>query len=261
MVISDRYRYLFVELPRTGSTAVRHELCELYGGRPILTKHATYEDFLREASPEQRDYFVFGGIRNPADVVVSLYVRYRTDPYHKYTDPKMLARANLVERTILRREFAFIHDRDADFSSFFLRFYHLPYNTWASTSFRHCDFIMKYEDLDRDFASALRKIGIEPVRPLPVVNKTEAKERDFWAYYSPAARRRAKRVFGPYMERWGYSFPDGWGAGRVPWWNEVAFAAVTSLRTVYWRLLRPAVHGIRRARRDGLQSKGDRVAP
>ena len=50
MVISHRHRYLFVELPRTGSTAIHRELIELYDGTAILQKHATYEDFLRGAT-------------------------------------------------------------------------------------------------------------------------------------------------------------------------------------------------------------------
>ena len=32
MVVSDNYRYVFIELPLSGSTAVSNELCELYEG-------------------------------------------------------------------------------------------------------------------------------------------------------------------------------------------------------------------------------------
>src|SRR2546426_260618 len=40
LIVSHKHRYVFVELPRTGSTAVRHELRELYDGTPILHKHS-----------------------------------------------------------------------------------------------------------------------------------------------------------------------------------------------------------------------------
>jgi hypothetical protein len=36
-----------------------------------------------------------------------------------------------------------------------------------------------------DFAEVLKLIGIEPKRPLPVVNKTVGRERDFVSYYTP----------------------------------------------------------------------------
>ena len=40
MIISHRHRYVFVKLPRTGSSAVRRELRELYDGVPILHKRS-----------------------------------------------------------------------------------------------------------------------------------------------------------------------------------------------------------------------------
>lgn len=52
MVISHKYEYLFVELPRTGTTAIHNELLEKYDGQGILSKHANYRDFLKIASEE-----------------------------------------------------------------------------------------------------------------------------------------------------------------------------------------------------------------
>jgi hypothetical protein len=65
MIISHRHRYVFVEVPRTGSTAVSAELRENYDGHEILRKHASYRDFLRVASEEERGYFTFSAVRNP----------------------------------------------------------------------------------------------------------------------------------------------------------------------------------------------------
>ena len=53
MIISHRHRFVFVELPRTGSSAVRRELRELYDGVPILHKHSTYDEFRRQARSEK----------------------------------------------------------------------------------------------------------------------------------------------------------------------------------------------------------------
>lgn len=65
MVISDKYKYLFVELPHTGSTAISRELCEYYDGTQILSKHIFYHQFLKTATPKRKNYFVFSCIRKP----------------------------------------------------------------------------------------------------------------------------------------------------------------------------------------------------
>ena len=57
MVISDKYKYVFVELPRTGTTAISKELVENYDGKTILWKHAPLNKFLEQATPEQQAYF------------------------------------------------------------------------------------------------------------------------------------------------------------------------------------------------------------
>lgn len=46
MIISHKYRLLFIEVPLTASWAIHHELCNNYEGKPILHKHATYSDYL-----------------------------------------------------------------------------------------------------------------------------------------------------------------------------------------------------------------------
>src|SRR5262245_27774439 len=79
MVISHKHRYLFVEIPNTGSTAISAELRRHYDGEPVLHKHATYGEFLRLASRDQRTYFVFGTVRNPLDLAVTEYFKLKTN--------------------------------------------------------------------------------------------------------------------------------------------------------------------------------------
>jgi hypothetical protein len=77
------------------------------------------------------------------------------------------------------------------------------------------------------------------VRPLPSRNSTSGRSRDFSSYYTPAAIRRAKRVFGPFMKEWGYEFPAEWGtADAIPWWNQLEFNFFNKFRDVYWLFLR-----------------------
>lgn len=238
MIISHTYKYVFVELPRTGSTAISRELRDLYDGQLILRKHSTYRDFLKVASPVEKTYFVFGGIRNPLDDAVSYYFKLKTNHKQKFTDPNKLSRRKGLVNYIDNKLFHFLQRTDADFSSFFLRYYVVPYNTWASLSHKEFDFVIKFEQIQEDFAKVLELIGIEPKRPLPLINKTNGKGRNYATYYTPAAIKRAKRVFGPYMEQWGYEFPPEWGDATVPWWNQIEFEFLNVFRNMYWKHLR-----------------------
>jgi len=240
MIISHSHRYVFVELPRTGSTAVRRELRELYDGTPILHKHSTYGEFRRQASPDQLKYFVFSGIRNPLDDAVSRYFKLKTDHKQRFSDPETGQKHRRPVNSFLDdRMYRYLLKTDADFSTFFLKFYRLPYDTWASLEHEKFNYVMRFERLVDDFAEVLRRIGVEPARPLPVVNTTGARRRSFDEYYSPEARQRARRVFGPYMRRWGYSFPPDWELPKPSPLDELSYAAFSRVARTYWAHIRP----------------------
>lgn len=236
MVISHRYKYLFVELPRTGSTAIGRELCAYYNGLKILHKHSTYDDFLRIASDQERTYFVFSSIRNPLDSTVSLYFKYKSDHRKQFSQEKNTH--SRVLRFFSQGQFNFVLNTDADFRTYFLKFYKVPYNNWSSLSHRTFDYVIRFENLQDDFSEALRQIGIEQVRPLPSSNKTGGREKDFLAYYTPETIARAKWVFGPFMDEWGYEFPSEWGDEPVPWLSWMEFHCLNLFRTIYWKYLR-----------------------
>jgi hypothetical protein len=239
MVISDRYRYVFVELPHTGSTAVSRELCERYEGRKILHKHATYEEFVGVASSEQRTYFVFSTVRNPLDEAVSVYHKFLTDHRNRFTDPAKLARRSWLARERDLAKYRFARRPDADFPAFMRRFYRWPYNSWSHLSHGRFDAVMRYETLAEDFAGVLACLGLTPERSLPVINATGGRARDFADYYTPEIIPHAMAIFGPYMKRWGYAFPEGWGEPRITAATRVRFALFNAFRLVYWRFARP----------------------
>ncbi len=236
MIISHRHRYLFVELPRTGSTAIRQELRDLYDGEPILHKHATYEEFLRTATPDEKTYFVFSGIRNPLDDAVSQYFKLKTDHNERMTNPKRAPKSKpLLNRIVDRHIFGYLRRTDADFPRYFMRYHVLPYDRWSSLSHHRFDYVIRFESLSDDFAEVLRRIGITPKRDLPQVNTTAARARTWRDYYPPHTRARARRVFGPFMERWGYEFPPEWEMKRPTALDRVGYTAFSFVAGLYWR--------------------------
>ena len=125
----------------------------------------------------------------------------------------------------------------------------VPYNTWTSLDHGSIDMVLRFEHLPSDFEEALQRIGLEPKRPLPVVNKTPGRERDFVSYYTPEAIKRAVWVFGPYMEEWGYAFPAEWGHVRMPAWSRPAMRIARFYRGIYWKYFRFADYVAKRPQR------------
>jgi len=243
MIISQRYKYLFVELPQTGTTAISRELRQNYEGKSILHKHATYDLFLQTATPEEKKYFVFSSIRNPLDNTVSYYFKIRNDhngSVSRLRRSKLFTRLFYSDR--IRRQI-YIEQTDADFGAYFLKFYHRPYDNWSTISHAKSDFVIRFETIAEDFLQVLALIGIEPKRPLPVVNKTAERGESFLSYYDrPAVRARAMRVFGPYMEKWGYAFPAEWGSYQTTPAAKLELGFYNSFRKVFWKYLRPQVY-------------------
>ncbi len=230
MIISDEHKYVFVELPQTATTAISQELRDHYGGRVVLRKHSNYRQFLKYASPEQKKYFVFSGVRNPLDEAVTSYIKYKQD--HRGNYSRKMA---WVSRAKLRR-FKYVTEKKATFPEFFFRFYRLPMENWSSLDHNRFDFVYKLENIQEDFAELIRRIGLELVRPLPILHKTEDKE-SWHSYYTPETRRHARFVFGPLMEQWGYDFPPDWD-GDVPRSAKAVYRAVRAVKNL-GRRLRP----------------------
>ena len=239
MIISDKYKYVFIEYPQTGCSAVAQELVTHYEGRRILFKHAQYREFLKKAASEEKEYFSFSTIRHPMDIVVSKFFKYKTN-HKNYVDKKLKygKLRKVVSPGLEKRRRNFVVDKNADFEEFFLKFYTLPYSSWSIVNHNSMDFVMRFENLSGDFGTALQKIGITPVRELPRFNKTSEKKKHFSEYYeSDKAKQRAIKVFTTYMNEWGYSFPDSWNVDMTKQ-NKALYEFINFFRKSYWNYLR-----------------------
>jgi hypothetical protein len=236
MIISHEHRYVFVENPQTASWAIRHELCECYGGIPVLHKHATFPELLQVAKGGEKDYFVFITVRNPLDVLVSRYFRYLTDHDKAYSDPQAVE-TNESDYSD-RIKYRFIQENKADYPTYFLKFYTRPYSDLADLMTGRYNAVIHYENLQFDFEKVLDLLQLKPVRPIPLVNKTQGKRGQWTDYYPPATYSRAKKVAGPFMAKWGYSFPSDWGEYRPGLFSSLQFRLVTGVKNAYIYYLR-----------------------
>jgi hypothetical protein len=234
MIISYTYKYVFVQVPNTGSAAIADELRANYGGTSILRKHAYYPEFLAVANPEEREYRVLTGIRNPLDEAVAEYHKFQNNHQGIYTDPRNMRDQGGWLVPSDQAKYRYIQDHDPDFGSFFLKFYTQPYTNVSSLSGSAPNFVIRFEHLQEDFARALDLMGIAQKRPLPCPPGSEGSMHDYRAYYTPECYARAKRVFGPFMARWGYQFPRQWGITSVPWPHKLLFGLHEALKGFYW---------------------------
>ena len=242
MVISHKYRYLFVELPFTATKAISKELKLHYNGIPILHKHATYEEFKRSDWKKYDSYFVFANIRNPLDEAVSHYFKIKNTK--DGSGPLTRKNKKISGRFfyyLKKRKYHFIHKNNADFSTFFLKYYKWPYNNWSCLSHHKFNTVLRFENLSEGFSSALKMMSIIEKRPLPVLFKTPEREKEFYQYYSPDAIERAKRVFGPFMKKWDYSYPPSWGDMEISGIVTAQYQVLNIFKKFYWIYVRPHV--------------------
>lgn len=245
MVISDKHRFVFVNLPQTASTAISRELVNQYEAREFCFKHALWRtDYMKAANAEQKKYRVISGMRNPMDITVSTYFKVRSDHEQRYTN----AEENKIQHGFLRkhimywwnkRSHAEIVGKNLGFSAWFLRNHKVPYASWAILDHHRFDKVIRFEHLQEDFAEALKTLGVAQTRPLPLGNKTAKEGKPFHEYFdTDQAKRHAKYIFGPYMKQFGYRFPAEWDHIAVPASSFLAYRILNVARKFFWLYLR-----------------------
>ncbi|MEC8458516.1 MAG: sulfotransferase family 2 domain-containing protein [Bacteroidota bacterium] len=240
MIISDTHRYVFIQTPMTGSSAVAKELVENYEGRAILSKHAVYSTFLANANREQRNYFVFSGIRHPLDKMVSNYQKMINNHNDRFTqklnaDPRK-AIFQIRDRVRYRRV-----KKGWNYEQFLQ--HSKVYDEVSSLDHHKLNYVMKFETLENDFEKVLSQLGIPLVRKLPKFNSTKQK-KDFLEFYdSEITRKLAVKKMGPFLENSEYSFPDDWGNCSPSNWDRLQYKLWHILRIFTWRYVRRGIRG------------------
>lgn len=234
MIISRRHRYLFVEVPNTASTAIAKELVTHYGGERVLHKHATLGEFLKTPEGRSGTYFVFSTVRHPLDAALTVYFKMKSNHKGRFTSARLRHTPSVTDRHVDQFEFT---QEGGDFPAFFKKFRTSVYNNYYLLLHDRFDYVMRFERLQEDFAEVLRRIGIEQVQPIPHVNPTGGKPRDFWQFYTEEIRDQAMRLYWPYMRRWGYQFPAQWGTPRIDWMAEFKFGSTRMLASAVNRTL------------------------
>ena len=215
MVISNKYKFLFVHIAKTAGTSIRSTL-ERYRWRdPLfvpqfvcsrishLTGHrigckiprhakviAAHEMLPREVFDS---LFKFAFVRNPWDLQVSSYHHLKRERPHLVGDRDF--ETFLRYKLDPQRPYQFHIDTSIDLQSDYL--IDLHGNVLV-------DFIGRFENLEADFRHICQKIGIpEP----PLAHKRQAKDRkSYHSYYTEETRQLVAEHFRRDIEMFGYTF-------------------------------------------------------
>lgn len=241
MIISHKYKYLFIGLPFSASSAISKELHQQYQGEPFLRKHSLYHEFLKVATKEEKEYFVFAVLRNPMEMAATIYSKMKANEKGNFTNSELYVENGGHITKQQREKFDFIHSQNATFQQYFLKYFTKPYDNFSSMTLDNCDFVIRYENIAADYLKVLQCIGIENPRPLPVANKTAGK-KDFYEYYTIDIKQQAIAVFGPFMEKYQYQFPSQWGKVNVPLSSKIYFRIFGILRRINQRFFKKKIN-------------------
>ena len=232
MIISHKYKFLFIGLPFSASSAITKELHAKYEGKPYLRKHSLYHEFIKVATTEEKGYFVFAVLRNPMEIAITVYEKMKANAKANFTNPDLFKENGGYITKNHRIRFNYITDNNATFQEYFLKFHSNPYDNYSSITIDNCDFVIRYENIAEDYLLALNKVGVESPSPLPVANKTVGKKNDLSEYYTEKIRKKAIYVFGPFLAKYNYSFPENWGDINIPLLSIIKFKVMGVLRRI-----------------------------
>lgn len=224
MVISHKHRFVFVEIPHTGSHSISEQLVKYYDAEPILRKHANVTQFMGQASADERQYFKFATVRNPLDALTTDYSKIVGNHKGQYTNPAMRIENGGHITAQHLKEFRFVHEESSTFRDFFDAFRSRQYNNWFLIGDQHFDYVIRFESLQDGYSEVLRKLGLEQHEPVGHVNPTKAKKKSWGEYFTPDMYKKAAWYYGPFMKKWGYPFPDSWGPVSVPLVAQLQFS-------------------------------------
>jgi hypothetical protein len=208
MLKSDKYRFIFVHIYKTGGSSITSALMPFCTTLPkkVLNKilkplgvmyfeprpypkHAFASDIISKMGQRRyKSYFSFAFVRNPWDLQVSLYkyvLRDPTNQHHEiikgFSDFSEYIEWRCNEEVQYQKDFIYSQNGE-----------------------KLVNYIGKFETLNRDFQYICERIGISA--NLPHLNVSQRKP--YQEYYNVKTARLVQEVFKPDIEIFNYRFEE-----------------------------------------------------
>lgn len=192
MIISEKYKYIFIGLPYSASSGISRELVEKYDGRSVLTKHANITEYIRCGGSVEK-YTVFAVYRNPVDIVHTIYTKLVNNTHGVFTEEKYFMENGGWVSKKERARYQYVKENTPTFSEFVDYRYKYPYDSVYSLNANYLDYVINLDKIDEGFSGVLDRIGIDQVRGLPHQNRTENKRKH------EMRNGLLEKVFGSYI--------------------------------------------------------------
>ena len=189
-MISHKYKFISIEVPKTGTTTICSALKRKFGCKsPQPKKHLDLEQYREMFPDEVQSYFTFSFVRNPWSRVVSLY--------HRSEGTKMKSKmtfSEFVNWIKLATDTCVMPTPKKNMIDFF-----------KLDGKVKIDFIGKLENFQADFNTICDKIGV-PRRKLPYKNRSAHKH--YTKYYNDETRQIIAEKFAKDINYFGYKFSE-----------------------------------------------------
>ena len=210
MIISHKYKFIFIHIPKCAGTSITRTLAPLLGEHDLvigctpegerlhqenmkkggLTKHSTAQQIMQHVGPEiWNSYFKFSFVRNPWDLMVS---RYHWCLKTTWEDEK-----NTIKRIRELEDF-----EDYLLSPLSNRKSCIEYISDIDGNI-NLDYIGKFERLSNDFYEVCQRIGLPNIE-IGIHNNTE--HLHYTKYYNPLTRDLIKDRYARYIQYFDYVF-------------------------------------------------------
>ena len=208
MVINDKYKFIFLHVPKAAGTSVSKSLSALDGNNRRLlaeTAHETLSDFLSNVSSRKhiidklllrdyRSYYRFAFVRNPWDRIASVY------RYLKEKKPRVE-----IDTVSSFEDFLFQFNDGIEWICELNSM--KPQTDYVTIDGRLAvDFLGHFEYLREDFSKVKRDLGISVV--LPHSNRSSNSKSDYRSNYTDDTASIVASKFSGTISRFGYVFDD-----------------------------------------------------
>lgn len=203
MVISDKHKYIFIAIPKTGTTAIQSFLLEndescrwnsitLDGKQISISEHIKAKDLKKIMGARYEEYTVFTFIREPFARRVSGYFFYKNGDTKesRYFIRNLMAQVNTVLTRVLPFSLWSILKPQKKLVDYF----------FGKKGDLLIDLVGKTENLDEDLLAICQQIGI-PLRnkKIPVKNKSKHSSTDDY-YFNKLHRKLFSRMIKDDLE-------------------------------------------------------------
>jgi hypothetical protein len=191
-MISHKYKFIFVHIPRTGGTSVERFFKEpIHGGR-----HNTLQYYKQNLTTHDQ-YFKFAFVRNPWDKMLSEYFWFR-NAKHSYPDED-------VKQFFRKSASSFSEFVPLFFNSVAGDMSHRMGQLEFLQPMGEMDYVGRFERYDTDFVKICSHLGIDTDSPL---HENYTTHRPYWEYYDDETRKIVAERYAKDIEYFGYEFGE-----------------------------------------------------